>query len=148
VSCVLLDLVTFLLCDTTLFIPHLISPPSFLLSDLAGSCFELLDACKFKEFWTIFKELEGNADLKAVVKPDQIRQGIVDVLALSYRAAPIEVVKIALNVDSVDASYTNVESVSATEVVFVATPDNTKRSRVFQEGVKFSAISSFVAASQ
>ena len=107
-----------------------------------------MDACKFKDFWTIFKELEGNADLKALVKPDQIRQGIIDVLALSYRAAPIEVVKIALNVASVDASYTNVESVSATEVVFVATPDNTKRSRVFQEGVKFSAISSFVAASQ
>ena len=115
---------------------------------LSGRCFELLDACKFKDFWTTLKELEGNADLKAMVKPDQIRQGIVDVLALSYRVAPIEVVKVALNVDTVDASYSNVESVSATDVVFVATADNTKRSRVFQEGVKFSAISSFVAASQ
>jgi hypothetical protein len=95
-----------------------------------------LDACKFKDFWTTLKELEGNADLKALVKADQIRQGIVDVLALSYRVAPIEVVKVALNVGAVDASYTNIESVSATEVVFVATPENTKRSRVFQEGVE------------
>ncbi len=110
-----------------------------------------MDACNFKDFWILFKDLQGgNADLKALVHADdQLRQGIVDVLALSYRAAPLDVVKVALNVDTVDvAAYPKVESVSATQVLFVATPDNTKRSRVFQEGLKFSAISSFVAASQ
>lgn len=110
-----------------------------------------MDACNFKEFWILFKDLQGrNDDLKALVHADdQLRQGIVDVLALSYRAAPLDVVQVALNVDTVDASaYPKMESVSATQVLFVATPDNTKRSRVFQEGLKFSAISSFVAASQ
>ena len=114
-------------------------------------CFEMLDACNFKDFWVLFKDLRGgNADLKTLVHADdQLRQGIVDVLALSYRAAPLNVVQVALNVDTVDvAAYAKVESVSATQVLFVATPDNTKRSRVFQEGLKFSAISSFVAASQ
>jgi hypothetical protein len=112
------------------------------------SCFELLDTCKFKEFWTTFKQLEGNADLKALAKPEKMRQGIIDVLALSYRAAPLDVVKVALNVEKVDASFAKIESVSATEVLFEATADNTKRDRVFQEGVKFSQISSFVVASQ
>jgi hypothetical protein len=114
-------------------------------------CFELLDACKFRDFWLLFKDLQGaNADLKALVHADDLlRQGIVDVLALSYRAAPLDVVEVALNVDTVDvAAYPKMESVSTTQVLFVATPDNTKRSRVFQEGLKFSAISSFVAASQ
>jgi hypothetical protein len=79
-----------------------------------------------------------------------LQQGIVDVLALSYRAAPLAAVQVALNVETVDVSaYPNkMESVSVTQVLFVATPDNTKRCRLFQEGRKFSAISSFVASSQ
>ena len=115
-----------------------------------NSCFELLDACKFKDFWTAWKGIEANADLKPLTRPDPLRQGIVDVLALSYRAAPIDIVQVALNVDSIDASLypSKIESVSSTEVIFVATADNTKRSRIFQEGLKFSAISGFVAASQ
>ena len=112
-----------------------------------------MDACKFKDFWILWKGLEGNADLKTLIQntaiEGQLRHGIVDVLALSYRAAPMDVVQAALNVTAVDAkTYPKIESVSATQVLFVATADNTKRSRVFQEGLKFSAISSFVTANQ
>jgi hypothetical protein len=89
---------------------------------------------------------------KALVHTDnQFQQGIVDAWALAYQAAPLDVVQVALtNVGAVDVSaYQNkMESVSATqEVLFVVSPDNTKRSHIFQEGL-FSAISSYVAASQ
>jgi hypothetical protein len=79
-----------------------------------------------------------------------LQQGIVDVLALSYWAAPLDAVQVALNVENVDVSaYQNkMESVSALQVLFVATPDNTKRSCLFQEGLKFSAITIFFALSQ
>lgn len=78
----------------------------------------------------------------------KLKQGIVDVLALSYRAAPLAVVKAALNTDKVDSSHPKIESVTGDQVLFVASADNTKRTSVFQEGVKFSAICDLIAASQ
>ena len=122
------------------------------LTSFSLRCYDLLDACKFQDFWTLWKELEGSySDLKTLIQPDQsLRQGILDVLARCYRAAPMSVVLTALNLESLDpSSYpTQIESLTETEAVFVATADNTKRTRVFQEGLKFSAISTFVAASQ
>ena len=89
---------------------------------------------------------------KALVHTDnQFQQGIVDAWALAYQAAPLDVVQVALtNVGAVDVSaYQNkMESVSATQILVVATPDNTKRSCLFQEGLKFSAITIFFALSQ
>ena len=89
--------------------------------------------------------------LKTLVHADnQLQQGNVDLLALSYRVAPLDVVQVALNVETVDVSaYQNkMESVSATQILVVATPDNTKLNCLFQKGLKFSAISSFVASSR
>lgn len=114
------------------------------------SCFELLDSCKFKEFWTVFKEIEGDADLKtlAASATNNLKQNIVAVLALSYKSAPIGIVKSALNVDQVDESMDHIEKVSGDEVIFTGTANNTKRVRVFQEGVKFSSISNIIVTSQ
>jgi hypothetical protein len=108
----------------------------------------LLDGCKFTEFWEAFKQLESNADLK--VDAQKLRQGIMSVLALCYRAAPLSVVQSALNsTATVEVSaYAEIESVSGDSVTFAATADNTKRHRVFQEGITFSSVSSFVLASQ
>lgn len=50
---------------------------------------------------------------------------------------------------AIDAkAYPEIESVKGDAVTFTATADNTKRLRVFQEGIKFSAVSSFVLKSQ
>jgi hypothetical protein len=108
----------------------------------------LLDACQFKEFWNIYKSLESHSELKTLFQPDQIRRGIIQVLSFTYRAAPLPIVLEALHVEKLDmTTYSQVESVSETEVTFIPTLDNTKRTRVFQEGLPFSAISSFVSAS-
>jgi hypothetical protein len=63
------------------------------------------------------------------------------VLQLSYRTAPLSVVQSALNTQNVD-DY--VESVNGDLVSFTATADNTKRDRVFQEGVTFSEIATLM----
>jgi hypothetical protein len=39
---------------------------------------------------------------------NQLQQGIVDILALPYRAAPLETVQVALNVETLDVlAYQN-----------------------------------------
>mmetsp|Transcript_31422 Transcript_31422/g.47502 ORF Transcript_31422/g.47502 Transcript_31422/m.47502 type:complete len:220 (+) Transcript_31422:86-745(+) len=118
-------------------------------------CFNLIDSCKFKEFWTEFKKLEeSNMDLKSICNSSattqKLQSGIAQVLAISYRSAPLSVIKVALNTTSSDiiSGVPEVESVSQDDVTFVATADNTKRNRVFQQGVQFSSIASLVAKSQ
>merc|ERR1712032_578385 len=88
--------------------------------------------------------------LNEVVKksPETFRKSIVDVLALSYKAAPLAVVRGALNVsDSSGISSLNhpaIESISADEVTFVSTANNSKRDTVYQEGVNFNDISAMM----
>jgi hypothetical protein len=111
----------------------------------------LLDSCKFQEFWGEYEKLEANSDLKSFVasSANKLRQGIVQVLALSYRAAPLAVVHAALHTDSIDASMSPIiQAVTSDQVEFCPTPDNTKRHRVFQEGVKLTSISNIVVKSQ
>jgi hypothetical protein len=107
------------------------------------SCAELLDSCRFAEFWTTFKGLEGNADVGNLVDSSKERlcQSIAGVLALSYRSAPLEFVQESL--DEKDVSKF-VEKVDGNTVYFAATADNTKRDRVFQEGVTFREVSSLI----
>lgn len=119
------------------------------------SCFNLIDSCKFKEFWTEFKKLEeSHMDLKSICNSpattQKLQSGIAQVLAISYRSAPLSIIKVALNTTSSDiiSGVPEVESVSQDNVTFVATADNTKRNRVFQQGVQFSSIASLVAKSQ
>ena len=113
------------------------------------SCAELLDSCQFSEFWGIFKTLEGDSNLKSLASgaTGKLRQSIVNVLALSYRSAPLTIVTAALDMEdsAAIAKFENVEVVEGGSVNFVPTTDNTKRDRVFQEGVNFSAISNLLS---
>lgn len=73
---------------------------------------------------------------------ERVCEAIAGVLALSYKSAPLSFVKAALNDASNLAQY--VEKVDGDTVYFAATADNTKRDRVFQEGVTFGEISALI----
>jgi hypothetical protein len=95
-------------------------------------CADLLDSCQFEEFWTTLGGIQGDDQCKSLA---------------SYRTAALSMVLSALNLKSGDAALVQmacVESVTGDVVTFVATADNTKRNRVFQEGVNFAAISSMM----
>jgi len=115
-------------------------------------CSEHLIACHFAEFWKVYASLQNSSDtvvqeMAAKFIPN-IQAAILAVLALSYKEAPAAIVLTALNVDKVTAVNSLkspvVASISQDTVVFVATADNTKRQRVYQEGVGFSAVSSLL----
>ena len=117
-------------------------------------CASLLDSCKFDEFWKAYGGIaESDGSLKSLLDSnkgtERLQRAVVNVLALSYRTAPLATVLNALNVksggDISKLSHPNVESVTAETVSFAPTADNTKRNRVFQEGVNFSAIASMMA---
>lgn len=113
-------------------------------------CFDLLDSCQFAAFWTAFDALKEGSDETftslAARATEKLSKSIAGVLALSYRSAAASMVVAACNVKSADAlaSYESVERVEGDSVTFVATAENTKRDRVFQEGVGFDAISSLM----
>ena len=106
-------------------------------------CAEHLDACQFSQFWVEFKTLETNPNFITITtrSTDQLRLAIASVLALSYRTAPLAVVTAALNTTTVVGPM---ESVTATTVTFLPTPNNTKRGQIFQEGVSCSAIATMI----
>jgi hypothetical protein len=116
-------------------------------------CSEQLDSCEFVEFWKTFALLlaSDDAEIKsmAVRAQGSLQGAIVSALALSYKEAPTSVVLAALNVTSIDAisalKHATVEKVTKDTVTFSASSDNTKRKRVYQEGVNFTAISSLMA---
>jgi translation initiation factor 3 subunit K len=118
-----------------------------------GKCSEQLDSCEFTEFWKTFALLQKSPDAAiqslAASAVGKLQGSILSTLALSYKQAPALVVLTALNATAVnDISQLKnsvVESVSQDTVVFVASADNTKRKRVYQEGVNFTAISSLMA---
>ena len=80
----------------------------------------------------------------------RLQMAILSALALTYQQVSAAVVTKALNIDSVaavaglDAKKDVVEKVDGETVYFVGTSDNSKRQRVFQEGVSFAAISSLM----
>jgi hypothetical protein len=110
-----------------------------------------LDACQFAEFWTVYQNLmddpEETLSVLAKRSTERLSKSIVSVLALSFRTAPLLVVTAASNVDTTALSSYEavVERVDNDSVTFVATADNTKRDRVFQEGVTFNDISSLMS---
>eukprot|EP00980_Cylindrotheca_fusiformis_P009339 scaffold2047_cov129-Cylindrotheca_fusiformis.AAC.18 len=115
-------------------------------------CGRLLESCQFSEFWQEIASIQGGDDqIKSLVarSTEKLQKGILEVLALTYKTASVSKVMSALNVKSEDAiSKLNdkcVESVTGEKVIFVASADNTKRNRVFQEGVNFGAIASMMA---
>ena len=87
--------------------------------------------------------MESDGTVGSLVKSSKERlcKAIAGVLALSYRSAPLAFVQAALDEQDV-SKY--VEKVDGDTVYFPSTADNTKRDRVFQEGVTFSEISTLI----
>lgn len=116
-------------------------------------CASLLKACKFDEFWKSLASIADGADdqLKSLVtgSDDKFQRAIVEVLALTYKTATTSQVLAALKLTSADQitrlSHPCIESISGDVVVFTGSADNTKRNRVFQEGVNFGAIASMMS---
>jgi translation initiation factor 3 subunit K len=115
-------------------------------------CSQLLESCQFVEFWAALSKIStADATMKALVgrSTEKLQRGILQVLAMSYKSAKLENVLASLNLKDA-AALTQLKepcvvSVSGDAVVFVATADNTKRNRVFQEGLSYSAIANLMA---
>lgn len=109
-----------------------------------AECAQQLNDCHFAAFWKSFSELPKQDAARR--RRRRLQQAIASVLALTYQRAPLAMVQAAL-----DDNSTNVEDLEAIErvdgdiVVFVATRDNSKRERVYQEGVSFDTVTSLLA---
>lgn len=112
---------------------------------------DLLEACQFSDFWESFEAVEGYDELKPLVTAftQKLQGSILEALALSYKNLSITKVLPAINVGSADdllkLNHSCVESINGDLVEFVATSNNTKKNRVYQEGISFSAIASMMA---
>jgi hypothetical protein len=120
------------------------NPPKAILS--AG---DLLDACQFHDFWKVYDDLASDVDLAPIVTGSRVSlQGsILNVLALTFISAPASVVLTCCNASSLKEangtflrSHPAVQSVTDDRVIFKPTSDNTKRQRVFQEGISYPAL--------
>jgi hypothetical protein len=113
-------------------------------------CAEHLDRCNFAQFWKAYEGLgSGSAEWSTAAALSKLRSKILSILALTYKVADRAFVEQALNLgggssSSIMAPGGVVESVNADSVVFVGTPDNTKRERVYQEGVSFATVSTLL----
>ena len=121
-------------------------------------CNYLLDSCEFVEFWKCYESLSSSPDaedtytkalLSGRAKHD-LQKGILQAMALTYRSARLETVLSNLNLDRSSASSLTalslcVESVSDDTVTFVASTENTKRGRVFQEGISYGTIANMMS---
>jgi hypothetical protein len=119
---------------------------------LVHACVKSLEACHFVQFWKDYEGLLHYHDDAALSKLAQasvgkLQRAIVQVLALTYKSAPVSMVLQAVHADSVDVfkGMECVERVDSESVTFVSTVDNTKRQRVYQERVNFQAISSLMS---
>jgi len=130
-----------------------------------STCAELLEGCRFREFWAAYFRISkdradpvAEVDLDVITSlevVDKLRTSIWKIFALAYLSAPLEVLLHALHFEKKsefeDFARRNQEVGGAVEVLddrtvtFVASQDNTKRNRVFQEGVKINAIANMMA---
>ncbi|KAL7580025.1 hypothetical protein ACA910_005011 [Epithemia clementina (nom. ined.)] len=140
-----------------LALSYMIPQSVFMLEPLATvqKCSALLESCKFPEFWKTYEILLKSTDdtelaQLATRSVTKLQKSILQALALTYKEAPADLVRSAVNVDSNDAivalKHTSVvERVDANWVTFVATVNNSKRQRVYQESVDFASISALMA---
>lgn len=113
------------------------------------------NACQFEHFWKTYGELlESDANLKApaTAAMPKLQVAVAQVLALTYRQAPVSLVQAAVNVSSASeisqvlgGKSSVVESIQNDMVVFTPSADNTKRQRVYQQGVNFAAVSALLS---
>lgn len=121
-------------------------------------CAEQLKSCHFDEFWKLYhNSLLNSTDpiVRNVANRSirRIQESILMVLALSYKVAPLHTVQKACGIDVMmdchDVIYqpksdSVIESASDQTVIFKPSNDNTKRQRVYQEGVSFGTISTLL----
>ena len=103
-------------------------------------CADHLNACQFPAFWQAYQE---QPDLQAIAPAMKFQQAIAQVLSFTYQQAPRSVVLEALNTTDTAllSSLAAVQKVESDVVYFVPTAENTKRERVYQEGVSFDTVS-------
>ena len=139
--------------NTTDFLALACLVPDRLKSQEPGAsivkCADLLDDCRFAEFWALWKTLESNTPSSIAAVPlaqhhAKLQTAICGVLALTYRTAPLKLVLAACDNADLGSMKAFVEKTDASSVYFVATADNTKRNRVFQD-VDFNSISTLMA---
>jgi len=124
------------------------------LTFVVKSCATMLEACQFDAFWKSYQDdlvnCSSNATIAKVAKSSipTVQSAIIKLLALTYKEAPTSVVTKALQIpseqDPVLQTHTSVESATSEKVVFVGSSENTKRQKVFQDGVDFSAITALI----
>jgi hypothetical protein len=120
-------------------------------------CADQLKSCHFDEFWKLYQNslLNSTDPIARNVANRLIRrmqESILVVLALSYKVAPLRIVQKAIGADVVEyhdvihkpSKDSVVESVQDQNVIFKASLDNTKRQRVYQEGVSFGTVSTLL----
>lgn len=122
-------------------------------------CSTLLDECRFVVFWAAYSKLTTSTatgstcpTLQALLAGPAtaaLQRSILQTMALTYKSAKLGSVLASLNMTSADSltalKEPCVESVSNDAVIFVGTVDNTKRKRVFQEGVSYTTIANMMA---
>lgn len=123
-------------------------------------CIDQLKLCQYNEFWKIYNNTLLNS-MDPIVKKvstrniHRIQESIIYVIALTYKSASLTMVKKACGIDVIGASYNHdiinkpskdsvIESVNQEVVTFKSSSDNTKRQRVYQEGVSFNTISTLL----
>eukprot|EP00977_Amphora_coffeiformis_P010673 scaffold2510_cov169-Amphora_coffeaeformis.AAC.24 len=115
-------------------------------------CFEQLEACEFVRFWEESYANLQSSPLTGALNADTVKtlqKAILQVLSLTYKEAPADVVLQAIKADSTDTvksfNHSAVESVSKDKIVFVTTGDNSKRERFYQESLGFESISQLMS---
>lgn len=131
-------------------------------------CSNLLETSNFSEFWDLLRQLSNDDSAidktsslaKAASSPTSIRKfrsSILSLLSLTYATAPLAVVLTALELKSSyalkdflkelsDDNDTVVKEVKENDlrVEFQSTAANTRRTRVFKDGVHFDALASII----
>ena len=145
-------------------------------------CAELLEACQFSEFWPEFRKLgipEYGASEGQTVSEDrkllsnavngpsasnEIRSNMIQMLASTYRTAPVSIVLAALDLkdeasllsfgskvmlsagEGSENETASVEKIEGGFVTFAASANNTKRAGSdFKEGVKYDSVAAMMS---
>jgi hypothetical protein len=121
-------------------------------------CFAHLEACQFEKFWASYAILQkwdtanhSNSSLGSNTTPTiaeltqksvaRMQQAVLHALSFTYQQAPVSVVLAAINAKDASAIQASVvEKVDETTVTFVPNVYNTKKQRVYQESLSFSAV--------
>lgn len=131
-------------------------------------CADLLETCQFSQFWLTLQQISTNtkhASLSAFASSPttvaKLRRSILTLLSLTYITTPLAVVLSALDLkssfalkdflqeDGNEHVAALVKEVKEGECVdFMPRKENTRRNRVFKEGVGFDSIANIISHAQ